>query len=49
MLVGVCRKNHLDDDLSNVPVLGFTQEFKDVVLGVEKKLEGDTAMMMFQN
>lgn len=47
MICHVSAQDHLDNDLTNVPVLGFTQLFENVVLGVKEKFEGNCAMMVF--
>lgn len=45
----VARENHLDNNLTDVPVLSLAEQLKDVVLGVEQKLEGNSAVMVFKN
>lgn len=45
----VTAEDHLDDDLSDVPVLGLTQKFEDIVLRVEEEFEGDGAMVVLKD
>ena len=30
----VCAQDHLGNDLSDIPVLGFRKELEDIILGV---------------
>lgn len=45
----VTRGNHLDYDLTDVPVLSLTQQLKDVVLRVEKDFESDGTVMVLED
>lgn len=49
MIIDVCGQYHLNHNLSNVPVLSLTKQLEDVVLGIEKQLECDGAMMILKN
>jgi len=45
----VTGHDHLDNRLSDTPVLSLTQEFKHVVLRVKQKFESDGAVMIFEH
>lgn len=45
----VCAQDHLGNDLSDIPVLGFGKELKDIILRVKEQLECNGAVMVLQN
>lgn len=49
MIGDVCAQDHLGNDLSDIPVLGFGKELKDVILWVKEQLECNGAVMVLQN
>ena len=49
MIRKVTRGNHLDYDLTDVPVLSLTQQLEDVVLRVEKDFKSDGTVMVLED
>ena len=49
MTSDIRAQNHLNYDLSHVPVLSLGQQLENVVLGVKQELKGDCAVMVLQN
>ena len=49
VVANVGAQNHLRNNLAHIPVLGLAQQFEDVVLGVQQKLEGDRAMVVLEH
>ena len=49
MVRDIAGQNHLDNGLPNTPVLGLTQQLKDIILGIEEQFEGDGAVMVLQD
>ena len=48
MIRKIAWHDHLYNRGSDIPILGLAQQFKDVVLGVEEELEGDSTVMILK-
>ena len=46
MVRDIAGQNHLDNGLPNTPVLGLTQQLKDIILGIKEQFECDGTVMV---
>ena len=49
MVGDITRQNHLDNGLPHTPVLGLTQQLKDIVLRIEEQFESDSTVMVLKD